>query len=312
MLNGIRLGRIFGIPVRLTFSFLLLCLLALLSWHSLQGLILLASVFSMVLMHELGHALVARRLRVPIIGIDLHFFGGAAKMAHPPRTARDEILIAAAGPAVSFALALVFFGLFAVLGKAILLHLSIINLILGGFNLLPALPMDGGRIFRAALTRRLGRLRATVIAVKVARVVAVLIGVWGLLGIWPLTHSSFFLVGLALLLWWMAGAELQVAAFWNTVRGSGFGDFVGPGFAGAGADSPQQGPEVEVLDRDGQPVSRGAPSEPVVDHARTMAMPPGGQWGRFTVEEVSRGSARSWVVRGPNGEVLFRTENPYQ
>jgi Zn-dependent protease len=295
-MGGIKLGRIFGIPIRLSFSFLILVALAVLAWHSMIAVILLA--FPMVLLHELGHALVARRLNVPILGIDLHFFGGAAKMAHPPRTARDEVLISAAGPAVSMVLAGIFLALWGITGAGLLYYLGLVNLLLGGFNLLPALPMDGGRIFRAILSKRLGRLRATRVAVKVARGVAVALGIWGLAALWPLARPSYFLAGLALLLWWMAGAELRVAIFWHRMSQAGMDPFGDP------PERPGE-PEVEVLDRDGRPVDGQQPpaaADPLPD----------GPWSSFRVEEQQGQRGRTWIVRGPDGRVIFRTETPYQ
>lgn len=238
-MGGFKLMTLFGIPIRVTFSFLALLLFALFAWDGLQGVVAIVAVFTMVLAHELGHALVARRFHVPILGIDLHFFGGAAKLEHLPTSPRQEILIAAAGPAVSFALAAASFGLFMVSDIMVLRWLATINLMLGAFNLLPALPMDGGRIFRAALSRRMGRARATALAVKVAKGVAVAMGVVGALGLWPLTSPSYFMVGLAVMLWWMASAELRAIAHEATMNQA---NVYGWGHA----------PPVQVLDRDGR------------------------------------------------------------
>jgi Zn-dependent protease len=147
----------------------------------------------------------ARHLKIPVAGIELHFFGGAAKMTEAPRTPGDEIAVAAAGPAVSFALGGLGMVLAALTGWHIFVLLGWINLIMGVFNLLPALPMDGGRIFRALLQRRVGFLRATEISVTVARVAA---GAMALIGIVTL---QVYLVLLAFVLWSMGTTELTVA-----------------------------------------------------------------------------------------------------
>ena len=293
-MGGFKLVTLFGIPIRVTFSFLLLLGFALLAMGGLQGVVAIVAVFAMVLAHELGHALVARKFNVPILGIDLHFFGGAAKLAHLPTSPREEILIAAAGPAVSFALALLSFGLFMISDVWVLRWLATINFMLGAFNLLPALPMDGGRIFRAALSRRMGRVRATALAVKVAKGAAVAMGLVGAFGLWPLSSPSFFMVGLSVMLWWMASAELRAATLQDTMSSTGV--------YGWGGDQGYDAPPVEVLDRDGRPIG---------GQARPNPGQPG--WGNFTVEE-QRGhqGVRTWVVRSLDGRILFRTQQPHQ
>jgi Zn-dependent protease len=274
-MGGIKLGKLAGIPIQINYSFLLL-LVILLIWQGLTGALLLVVMFLSVLLHELGHALVARRFKVPILGIDLHFFGGAAKMARMPESPREEILIAAAGPAVSFALAALAGGLFLLSGLEAAAYLAAVNVMLGGFNLLPALPMDGGRIFRALLVRHFGRLRATSIAVKVARGLSVALGLLGLV------QTNFFLVGLAVMLWMMAGQELRAAQLWSQAQGFG-----GPG-------------GVEVLDRDGRPVGPAA--------SAFASRAPGA--GAVSVEEQLVGGGRRWIIRDQAGQVIFTAEQP--
>ncbi|HEX2570034.1 MAG TPA: M50 family metallopeptidase [Polyangia bacterium] len=200
-----RIGKIFGFPIEVRLSFLLLLGFVLL-WRGWLGGVFVALLgFGSVLLHELGHALVARRLGVRIAGIELNFFGGAAKMIDPPRSARDEVAIAAAGPAVSFMLAGIAAALAALTGFGLFSLLGWINLVIGLFNLLPALPMDGGRILRALLSYRMGHLRATRSSVTLARGIAVALGVLGLMTL----HLQ--LVLLAVLLWSLGTAELAMA-----------------------------------------------------------------------------------------------------
>lgn len=206
-MRGFSLGRIFGFPIKVSVSFLLLLGVVALWSGGLQAIPLVLVAFASVLLHELGHALVARRLGVRIKEVELHFFGGAAKMLDAPRHPRHEIAIAAAGPAVSFALAGVTYLASMVSSSGALGWVALINLGIGVFNLLPALPMDGGRILRAALSLRMGHLPATELAVKVARVFAVGLGIFGLVGL----HLQ--LVALAVLLWVMGSAELRLARF---------------------------------------------------------------------------------------------------
>ncbi len=212
-----RVGSLLGFSISLSWTFLLLVAILSLniavgSSNFFAGLLLglggVALLFGSVLLHELGHSLVARRLGVKVKDIELHFFGGAAKLASLPRSPRDEALIALAGPAVSLTIGMIA-ALAAVLTSeplGLLWLLAGANLMLGLFNLLPALPMDGGRILRAVLTPRYGKLRATRIAVGIARVVA--LG----LGIWALVSGHFFAVAVAVFIWILATQELRQTA----------------------------------------------------------------------------------------------------
>jgi stage IV sporulation protein FB len=205
MFKSWRLGTVLGFPVDINLSFLLLLGIVLISFGGLLGVFVLCLAFASILIHELGHALVARQLGVRVSGIELGFFGGAAKMVQLPRTANHELAIAAAGPAVSLMLGGAGLGLGALLHAPLLGMIGWINLVLAGFNLIPALPMDGGRILRALLTRRMDFVRATDVAAQVARVTAVVFGVLGLAG------AAYQLLFLAPLLWIMAGREQVLA-----------------------------------------------------------------------------------------------------
>src|SRR3954465_10168730 len=100
MLRSFRIGTLFGFPIRVPLSFVLLLAAALLWTGGVGGVPFLLVIAGSVLLHELGHALLARRLGGPIAGIGLHICGGAAEMVGLPRRPDDEIAIAAAGPAV--------------------------------------------------------------------------------------------------------------------------------------------------------------------------------------------------------------------
>src|SRR4051812_36546384 len=200
-----RLGSLLGFPVDLSVTFLILLGLVFVAFGGLAGVLLVSLVFASVVLHELGHALVARQLGVRIAGIELGFFGGAAKMIDMPSTANHELAIAAAGPAVSLALGGAGLGLAAITHIGLFAWLGYTNLVLAGFNLIPALPMDGGRMLRALLTRKMDFVRATDVAVKVARVVAVAFGIFGL------TTGAYQLVLLAPFLWMMGTREQFVA-----------------------------------------------------------------------------------------------------
>ena len=219
------IGRIAGIPVRLQGS--LLVFLPLLAWSFvpagtglvgiLWGCVYAVALFACIVLHELGHSLVARRQGALILDILLLPIGGMARIAGMSPRPRDEFLVAAAGPAVSMALGAAGWLLAPVLWPLnpwvgiVLDSLGYMNLCLGLFNLVPAYPMDGGRIFRALLSPRLGPARATRIAATVARAVAVLFAVRA---VWPWFHGGqvrIFLLLVALFVYQSATAKLRRA-----------------------------------------------------------------------------------------------------
>jgi Zn-dependent protease len=204
MFKSWRLGKAFGFPIEINLSFLLLLGVVFLAFGGLVGVVIVSLAFASVLLHELGHALVARRLGVSVSGIELSFFGGAAKMVNLPNTANHEVAIAAAGPAVSLALAGLGLGLGALTGLSIFAWIGWTNLILAAFNLIPALPMDGGRILRALLTRKLDFVRATDVSVAVSRVAAIGFAILGLMGAYQLLFLAPFL--------WVLGTRERMLA----------------------------------------------------------------------------------------------------
>ncbi len=176
--NAVSIGSVFGIPIRLHIS--LLIVVALLSIFSGAGLlailILAVGIFGSVALHELGHSVVARAKGGYIHEIVLYPFGGAAKISNIPKRPIDEIMVALAGPAVSLVLALVFQQI------ELLRFLGYLNGMLFFFNILPVFPMDGGRVLRAALTLKKGRTEATRIAATVGKYFCGLFVIVGLFG----------------------------------------------------------------------------------------------------------------------------------
>ena len=177
--NALSIGSIIGIPIRLHLSLLIaIGVLSLFSGYNLITILILAiGLFGSVALHELGHSVVARAKGGYIHEIVLYPFGGAAKISNLSKKPIDEILIALAGPAVSLALAVIFLPLEAthLLGR--------INAMLCLFNLLPVFPMDGGRVLRAALSIKNGRLSATRKATQVGKYFCglfVIVGVFGM------------------------------------------------------------------------------------------------------------------------------------
>ncbi|HXE72594.1 MAG TPA: site-2 protease family protein, partial [Candidatus Nitrosotenuis sp.] len=140
----------------------------------------LAAIFTMVVLHEMGHALVARRYGIRTLDITLLPIGGLARLERPPEEPGQEIRIALAGPAVNLVLAGIFALARQVYPAEFLGHLVVINLSLGLFNLLPAFPMDGGRVLRALLALRTSFEAATEKAATLGQGLAMLLGLLGL------------------------------------------------------------------------------------------------------------------------------------
>lgn len=220
-----KLGRFAGIDVYVHATFLLL--LAWVAWrawlqsHSLAGVVsglaLILLLFLCVLLHEYGHALTARRYGIGTRSITLLPIGGLALLNAIPKDPRQEIAVAFAGPAVNLALAAALYLVIAVSGRpgailaldtgagAMLGTLLAANLMLALFNLIPAFPMDGGRVLRAALALRMDRVRATRLAARIGQGLAVVLGLLGLMG-------NPFLLLIALFVWMGAGAEAGAVA----------------------------------------------------------------------------------------------------
>lgn len=210
MFRSWKLGTAFGIGIYVHWTFLLLVGFVLVSNWDLGGphlavhaVTVLLAVFGCVVLHELGHALMARRFGIPTRDITLYPFGGVARLARMSERPLEEFCIAIAGPAVNVVIAGLLFVVLAFLelplktGEELAAYLNgnyvftlaITNVGLVVFNLVPAFPMDGGRVLRALLVPGLGRLRATEVAANIGAAFAVLLMV---AGIW---NPMFLLVG---------------------------------------------------------------------------------------------------------------------
>ncbi len=224
MSNSYSIGKVFNIPVRVHITLLIFLPLFAVWFAPIDGLVglffgLLGAValFGSVVLHELGHSLVARSKGSRILEILLLPIGGMARLDQLPRRPADEIQTALAGPAVSFVLGIA--GWYAAPWVAVInpmlgyvcASLGRLNLMLAIFNLIPSFPMDGGRVFRAVLTPRLGRLAATQLAAKVGRAIS---WVFGGLAILPLFNGgslNFMLLAIAFFIYQAAGAEARMA-----------------------------------------------------------------------------------------------------
>ena len=178
--SSYEIARPFGIPIRLDMSLIILLFFFVSdSGSPFYGLAAGVALLLSITLHELGHSLVAMAFGCRVRDITLMMMGGCATLLNMPRKAWQEFLVAAAGPAVSLLLGLFWFMPHAgPVADFIKYQVGGLNIVLGVFNLLPAFPMDGGRILRAILQQFfMSRLKATWIAVRVGQLVALLMAV---------------------------------------------------------------------------------------------------------------------------------------
>ncbi len=216
MRGSIKLFEIFGISINIHITFLLLPILFFFT-SGLNGVLLVLIVFACVTFHELTHSLVAKRFGIEVKSITLLPIGGVASMNKMPDSPKQEFLISVAGPLSNIFLAAIVFLLFywtswiprevlrhPMAGESLVYTLAWLpwaNVMLALFNLLPAFPMDGGRILRAILALRMDYMKATKIAVGIGHVFAILFGFWGL------TTGSIVLILIALFVYIAASSE---------------------------------------------------------------------------------------------------------
>lgn len=261
--GSIQLARIFGIRVGVSGSWFLVLLFLIFFLSQYFHEILRGSTstayavavagafgyFASLVLHELGHALVSRRLGIPILGIDLWFFGGMARPAREPETAGEEFKVAAAGPAVTLAIVVVCAvaitlianngpylqstgaqggAVNALLGEegttttpvvALLGWLLFINTLLLVFNLVPAFPLDGGRIARAAIWWRTGdRNRGTRMTGRAGQGFAMALGLIGLLVLLEGDSFGIFTLLLGVILYQAAGGAVTQGAIGQRIQ----------------------------------------------------------------------------------------------
>jgi Zn-dependent protease len=190
---------------------------------ALFGVIVTSILFAIVVLHELGHSIAAQSYGIEVKQIVLLPIGGLAQLGRMPEKPSQEMIISVAGPLVNFALAAVLAVLGLAYGQDLGLQLALrlpdgitfgavfsyifaANLFLGLFNLLPAFPMDGGRILRSLLAMRIDYFRATSLAVTIGQGMAVLMGLWGFFG-----GGGFFLIFIAVFIFGAAGQEGRLA-----------------------------------------------------------------------------------------------------
>ncbi|MFC7167342.1 M50 family metallopeptidase [Halospeciosus flavus] len=237
-MRSFKVGSAFGIPIKLDLTFLLIlpvfawligsqveqlaqmlnttfgagldvAMLTAGSTPWLLGVAAAVGLFTGVVLHELGHSVVAQHYGFPIESITLWIFGGVANLSEQPEDWKQEFFIAVAGPVVSVVLGVVCWVALQAFPPSLDLlrfvfgYLALMNVVLAAFNLLPGFPMDGGRVLRALLARKRSFARATQIAAEVGKAFALLLGLVGLLG-WNL-----ILIGIAFFIYIGASSEAQ-------------------------------------------------------------------------------------------------------
>jgi Zn-dependent protease len=230
MNNAIKLFKIKGIDIKMHFTFPLILVWAALSFGyfrgaglegAVYGVVVTSLVFLIVVLHELGHSLAALNYDIPVKQIVLLPIGGVAQLEEIPEDPKKELVIAAAGPLVNGLLAILLVILAPLFGQnlawggllelptslgvlsfnSIFSYIFTTNLFIGIFNLIPAYPMDGGRILRALLATRLSYLSATRVAVVIGQLLS-----WGF-GLVGFLTGNFFLIILAIFIYTGAGQE---------------------------------------------------------------------------------------------------------
>ena len=229
MKGSIKLFSVKGIEINVHFTFLLILIWGAYRWGvqagagvtgALFGVMVTVLLFACVILHELAHSLTAMRYGVTVRAISLLPIGGVAQMEEMPAKPAQELKMALAGPLTNIAIAVLLIliclplGIRSTMGveelsqvlgtvswRGLIAYLVSANLTLGLFNLIPAFPMDGGRVLRAFLSMRMGHARATAIAVRIGQGLAVLLGLWGFMG------GGFTLIFIAIFIYLGADQE---------------------------------------------------------------------------------------------------------
>lgn len=228
----LKICRVYGVDVRVHLTFaLLIGWVAFIYWRhgqtitaSLTGVLFILAVFLCVVLHEFGHALAARRYGIKTRDIILLPIGGVARLERMPTNPLHEIRVALAGPAVNIVIAIAIFiwlKLTASLDPLQTLSLGtgtfierimMVNLFMAVFNMIPAFPLDGGRVLRAVLAIRKDYARATQMAASIGQGIAIVFGIFGLF------YNPFLLL-IALFVWFGASQEAGMARIQSAIGG---------------------------------------------------------------------------------------------
>ncbi|MGM0530801.1 MAG: site-2 protease family protein [Bacteroidota bacterium] len=234
MKYSLTLGRPFGIRISVHWTFLLI--IAWIVFIDLQqglglsailySVLFVFSIFFCVVLHELSHSLTARRYGIPTRSITLLPIGGVADLEKMPEDPTQELTVSVAGPLLNLVIALLLWILLSITGRLdldpanfqvinksnFLVILMFANLMLAVFNLIPAFPMDGGRVFRSLLAMKLPRDQATLVAMNIGKVFAFFIAIWGL-------YTNPFLIFIAIFIYIGAQREYELVRYTSILSG---------------------------------------------------------------------------------------------
>ncbi|MFP4051088.1 MAG: site-2 protease family protein [Thermoplasmata archaeon] len=238
MKTSIKIGKVYGIPIKLHFT--LIFVIAFIAWSIganvfqiaellgidptgisagfesyLLGIVLAIGLFISVFIHEMAHSILSIKNDIKVEEITLWIFGGMSSMEEIPSDPNLEMKISAVGPLSSLGIGAVCFGIGYFVGIIELVfifkYLALINFILAGFNLIPAFPMDGGRILRSLLARKRSYVKATKIAAEVGKVFAIFFGILGI-------FTNLFLILIAFFIYIGASQESQTFLLRETLH----------------------------------------------------------------------------------------------
>ncbi|MEM3623391.1 MAG: site-2 protease family protein [Candidatus Bathyarchaeia archaeon] len=209
MKYSFKIGSVWGIPVELHITFILLLIIV--AFFSAYYFLLIVCLFFFVTIHELSHSVVAKHYHIKVRKIVLYPIGGVSEIEEIPEKPGIEWRMAAAGPLVSFAIGLFLLVIdqlipiklpfaealpFVATARSLIYDLAILNLILGGFNLIPAFPMDGGRILRAFLAEKMKFSDATKYAAFIGKILGILMALFGIwYNLWLVIIGIFIYIG---------------------------------------------------------------------------------------------------------------------
>lgn len=247
---SISIGSVNRTAIRLHFTFILFLVWMGASLYlqggvpaAVSGITFIILLFLCVVLHEFGHILAARHFGIHTPEVVLLPIGGVSRLERIPERPREELIVALAGPAVTLAIAVALIAILggfpdprdilaAANGRILLAQLAYANLGLLIFNLIPAFPMDGGRVLRALLSIRLGHVRGTRISAKAGQIAAIIFGIIGLM------TGHVLLVVIAFLVYLAAGAEAGLAQIRVATSGISAGDVMVTAFESLPADAP--------------------------------------------------------------------------
>ena len=252
MMSSLRIARVFGIDIEIHITFILLLAFFFIAM-GVSGLALIIGVFFFVTVHELCHSLAASYFGIKVKRITLLPIGGIASMSEVPSKPHQELVISLAGPLSNMIIVVVFYyplylllgreqlmyPLLVMIGRApyagqfnVIAHIYWINLVLAVFNIIPAFPMDGGRVLRSLLAYRMGFRNATNVAVRLGHIFALIFGYIGIV------HGHIFLILVAVFVYMAASSEGMQVEVQETIKKYSVKDILAKDFAFVRAETP--------------------------------------------------------------------------